>query len=55
MKTKGISWFLIFIIIGNFILFIFNIIETAIFWVILIIGAILAYKVLPELKKKFKH
>jgi len=53
MKTKGISWFLIFIVIANFLLFVFQVIEIAIFWGIMIIGALLAYKVLPKLNKKF--
>lgn len=53
MKTKGFSWFLILIVIANFILFVFQVIETAIFWGIMIIGALFAYKVLPKLNKKF--
>ncbi len=53
MKTKGFSWFLIFIVIANFILFVFQVIETTIFWGIMIIGALFAYKVLPKLNKKF--
>ena len=54
MKTKGLSLFLIFIIIGNFILFIFGIIEVALFWAVLILGAFLTYKILPKINKKFK-
>ena len=52
MKTKGFSWFLIFIVIANFILFVFQVIETAIFWGIMVVGALLAYKILPKLNKK---
>jgi hypothetical protein len=54
MKTKGLSLFLIFIIIGNFILFIFGRIDTTLFWAVLILVAFLAYKVLPKINKKFK-
>jgi len=54
MKTKGLSWFFILLIIGNFLLFIFDIIGSTIFWIIIILTAGFAYKVLPNLKNKFK-
>jgi len=52
MKTKGLGILAIIIIVGNFLLFVFEMIEITIFWGILIAGALFAYKILPNLNKK---
>ncbi len=48
---KSISSFFIIILIVAVILFVIKIISWIVFWAVLIIGAIFAYKVLPRMKK----
>jgi hypothetical protein len=49
-KTKIISIVLIIIVLLNFILFIFNKTNPYIFWSIIVIAALFAYKILPCLR-----
>jgi len=48
---KLISLFLILILVIVMVLFVIGLITWIIFWGVLILGAIYAYKVLPRMKK----
>ncbi len=52
MKLKILGLALVAVIVSNLILYILKIINGIVFWSVLIIVAIIAYKVLPYLKKK---
>jgi len=51
MKTKIIAVFLIILLIINLILFAFKKISNFVFWLIIIICALFAYKGLPYIRK----
>jgi hypothetical protein len=48
---KEITWFFFIVLIVNLALFALRIIGVVVFWSIIIIGALFAYKVLPRMKK----
>ena len=52
MNIKTISLLFVIIIILNFILFIYRIINQLVFWITIIVIALFAYKILPKIKKK---
>ena len=48
---KEITWIVFIVLILNLALFALRIIGVIVFWVIIIVGALFAYKVLPKMKK----
>lgn len=54
MNIKILAIILIIIIIANMVLFAMKMINPAAFWSIIIIAAIIAYKLIPYLKNKEK-
>jgi len=52
-KLKLIGYLVLLILILNLVLFAFVIINWIVFWAIIILGAIFAWKILPWLKEKF--
>jgi len=55
MKLKILALFLTILVIINLILFILKIINPWLFWLILIIVGLIAYKLIPYLKIKEKE
>ena len=55
MKLKILSLFLVFIVILNLILFILKKINPLLFWLTIIISALIAYKFVPYIKNKEKE
>ena len=55
MKLKILSLFLVFIVILNLILFILKKIDPLVFWLIIIVSALIAYKLIPYIKNKEKE
>jgi len=55
MKLKILSLFLVVIVVMNLILFILRMINPLVFWLTIIISALIAYKLLPYLKIKEKE
>jgi hypothetical protein len=51
MKLKIFAIILILILIVNLILFALKSVNPLIFWIILILTAIIAYKIMPKLRK----
>ncbi|MBI2550575.1 hypothetical protein HYV83_05360 [Candidatus Woesearchaeota archaeon] len=49
---KALSLILAAVVIANFLGLVFRIIKPAAFWVVTIIAAITAYKIIPKLAKK---
>lgn len=52
MKTKMISIFLIVVLIANMVLFALGKVKGLYFWAIIVIIAIIAYKVIPMVKTR---
>ncbi len=50
MKTRLFAAFIAIVLLVNMFLLAFRIINFTIFWLVLIAGAIIAYKILPRLK-----
>jgi len=48
MSKKSLSWILIVITIGNFLSFVFGLLNVTIFWVILAGLGLCTYKLLPK-------
>ena len=48
---KEITWIVFIVLIANLALFAFRMIGVIVFWGIIIVGALFAYKVLPKMKK----
>jgi len=48
---KAIAILLAILVLANFFLMIFGKISSILFWIIMIVGAVMAYKVLPNLRK----
>jgi len=51
MNLKSVALILILAIIANLILFVFGVISQFWFWIIIIVIAFIAYKILPKFKK----
>ena len=52
MKLKILAIFLVFLVTSALLLFVFGRIDALLFWGIIIFCAIMAYKVIPYLRKK---
>lgn len=52
MKVKIVSLVVLFVLIVNFLLFVFVKINYIIFWSVIIMCALFAYKVLPKIRGK---
>lgn len=52
MKTKMMSIFLIVVLIANMVLFALGKVKGLYFWAIIVIIAIIAYKVLPLIRSR---
>ncbi len=51
-QLKIIGYFFLLILILNLLLFALRIISGSIFWVVIVVGAVFVYWVLPRMKKK---
>jgi hypothetical protein len=51
-KTKIINIIFVVVLVANLVLFATKKIDPLIFWAIIILGAVFAYKVMPKLKAK---
>ena len=50
MRKKELAWIFLTILILNLVLFALQIIGVISFWIIILIGALVAYKIIPKLK-----
>ena len=50
MRRKELAWIFLIILILNLILFALQIIGVISFWIIIMVGALVAYKIMPNLK-----
>ena len=50
MRKKELAWIFLTILILNLVLFALQIIGVISFWIIILIGALVAYKIMPNLK-----
>ncbi|PIN69469.1 hypothetical protein COV93_05305 [Candidatus Woesearchaeota archaeon CG11_big_fil_rev_8_21_14_0_20_43_8] len=55
LMMKVISLAVLVIVLGSFILMVFGMIPGLHFWIIMIIGAVMAYKVIPRLRKSIEE
>lgn len=51
MSRREISLALIIILVANLILFAFRLYNGLVFWIVVILGALMAYLVLPRMKQ----
>ncbi len=52
MNTKPMAIALIAIVVLNLALFAFGVISQLLFWIVVILIAVIAYKVMPKMKNK---
>jgi Mn2+/Fe2+ NRAMP family transporter len=49
-QLKLTGYFVLVILVLNIVLFAFTVIDAIVFWIVIILGALFVYKVLPKLK-----
>jgi len=52
MKLKILSLLLVFVVVTNLILFILKLINPMMFWLVIIVTGLIAYKWIPYMKNK---
>ena len=52
MNTKPMAISLIAVVVINLLLFAFRVISQLLFWIVVIVIAVIAYKVMPKLRNK---